>query len=324
MHEPVMLPEVLEVLSPRPGVLIADGTAGGGGHALELARRIGSTGHLVALDRDPEMLRKAKERIEGEMQGTDAPKMTFSARTYEELPAVLREEAEGRAADGILLDLGLNSMQLDDPARGFSFQSEGPLDARFDRTSPAPTAADLVNTATEKELEHWFRSHGDERHARRIARRIVRRREEQPFSTTTELAGLVRACYPPAHRHGRTDPATRVFQALRIVVNDELGSVARGTRACMEALAPGGVLAILTFHSGEDRIVKRIFREATIAPEDPENPYSVRADIIPDFELATRKPLGCSEAEAGRNPRSRSARLRAIRRRAEGGTGNEH
>ncbi len=317
MHEPVMLREVLDVLSPAAGSLQVDGTVGGGGHAVELARHTGSTGHLVAMDRDPEMLERARQRLIEELEGTDRPKMTFAAQTYEELPAVLREQAEDRRADGVLLDLGVNSLQLDDPGRGFSFTREGPLDARFDRTAPGPTAADLLNTAPEKEIERWLREYGDERHARRIARAIGRRRAETPLRTTTELADLVRRCYPPAHRHGRTAPATRTFQALRIATNDELGTAARGVRACLEALAPGGVLAVLTFHSGEDRIVKRLFRDASTPPEDPDNPYSVRSEVEPDFELAVRKPLACSPAEAERNPRARSARLRAIRRRKE-------
>ncbi len=317
-----MAREVLEVLSPRPGTLQVDGTVGAGGHALLLAGSIGRTGHLVALDRDPEMLEQARRRLTEGLNEEERPKMTFAAQTYEQLPHVLREQADGRPADGVLLDLGVNSMQLDDPGRGFSFLREGPLDARFDRTAGGRTAADLLNTAPEKDIENWLRTYGDERHARRIARAVVRRRAEKPLHTTTELAELVRACYPPAQRHGRIDPATRTFQAVRIAVNDELGTVERGVKECLGVLAPGGTLAVLTFHSGEDRIVKHLFRSASTPPEEPDNPYSVRSEVEPDFELVSRKPLSPTTEEAERNPRARSARLRAIRRkevRTDGG-----
>lgn len=313
-HDPVMVAEVLKALALRRGCKAGDGTVGLGGHAAAMAPLIGSEGLLLGLDRDPEMLRRARARLDGE-RGTDWPEIKLFARPYEEIAKAMAEAGASGGLDAIVLDLGVNSAQIDSPERGFSFMKDGPLDMRFNPEEGGKTVADLVNTASEKELARWLRAFGDERLARPIARRIAQRRAQAPLRTTRELAELVAVAYPPAQRHGRIHPATRTFQALRIVANDELGSVERGLQACLSALAPGGRLAVLTFHSGEDKLTKIAFREAAIPPEEPSNPYSARANKVMDFFLPIRKAIECSAGEAERNPRARSAKLRVIERR---------
>ncbi len=308
-----MVREVLSVLRPGPLSRVVDGTLGTAGHALEFARLIGSQGILVGLDRDPAMLAIGARRL-NEAKGKDGPRLHLVARPYEEICEVLQDAGMTEGVDAILLDLGVNSLQLENPERGFAFSKEGPLDGRFNTEAQATTMADLVNNASERELADWLRDYADERLARPIARRIAARRALAPLRTTTELAELVREAYPPAQRFGRIHPATRTFQALRIAVNDEMGSVERGLKACMSALAPGGVLASISFHSIEDRITKRIFQGATDAKPDPSNPYSATTTEGLEFELPFRRPIACTAEEAESNPRARSAKLRAIRR----------
>jgi 16S rRNA (cytosine1402-N4)-methyltransferase len=284
----VLLLETMELLRVRAGGLYVDGTLGLAGHAAELLRRSAPDGRLLAFDRDAETMERARETL--------AP---FGARArlvhadWREAPAVLG----GERPDGILLDLGVSSVQLDTAERGFSFQQDGPLDMRMDR-SQGPTAADVVNRTRENELADLIYQYGEERASRRIARAIVRARERRHFTTTGELAGVVRSAAGRARRPG-LDPATLTFQALRIHVNGELAGLADALRALLATLAPGGRLAVIAFHSLEDREVKQTFRAA--AQEE-------------GFSLLTKKPQGATEDEIRRNPRSRSARLRVIAR----------
>jgi 16S rRNA (cytosine1402-N4)-methyltransferase len=288
LHEPALLAESMELLGVRPGGLWVDGTVGAGGHAAEILRRSAPGGRLLACDRDADALRVAAETL--------AP---FGARArllhadYRALPDVL----DG-PADGILLDLGISSMQLDRPERGFALGSDGPLDMRMDQGGGV-TAAEVVNRLPEAELADIIYRYGEERASRRIARRIVEARRRAPLRTTQELAAVVRAA-ASRPRGGRIDPATLTFQALRIHVNRELEGLGVALGRLARLLAPGGRMAVIAFHSLEDREVKHAFRALSAA----------------GFRLLTRKPVRPGEAELRRNPRARSARLRAVEREA--------
>jgi 16S rRNA (cytosine1402-N4)-methyltransferase len=286
-HVPVLLAETLEQLAVRPGGLWVDGTVGLGGHAEAVLRATAPDGRLLGLDRDAEALERARARL--------AP---FGARVRLE-HADYRELAERLGAErarGILLDLGVSSLQLDDAERGFSFLREGPLDMRMDRSARG-TAAELVNRLGERELADLIHEYGEERFARRIARAIARERERAPIATTTALADLVRRAAPRSRRPG-FHPATRTFQALRIRVNRELDGLGEAIERAAHCLEPRGRMAVIAFHSLEDRAAKQAFR--SLAGRG--------------FALVTRKPLRPGEAEARENPRARSARLRALER----------
>jgi 16S rRNA (cytosine1402-N4)-methyltransferase len=289
-HVPVMPHEVLRFLAPAEGQTVVDATVGTGGHAKLLAERLGPTGRLIALDRDPAMLAISRQNLSG------LP-VTFIHRNFDDLPTVL-EELNIKAVDGILADLGISSAQLDDPARGLSFLQEGPLDMRLDTTVGEP-ASDLLRHLSERDLADIFYRYGEERASRRIARRIVARRRTDPFETTTELANLIRRVLPRSRGH-RIDPATRVFQALRIAVNDELGALERFLANLPGCLRPRGKVVVISFHSLEDRLVKRAFRNRE------------------RFEELTRKPVQASAQEVRNNPRARSAKLRAALLKEEG------
>jgi len=286
-HASVLLAESLELLAVRPGGLYVDGTVGPGGHAAAILERSGPSGRLLGLDRDAEVLEGAGQRL-----------LPFGARArlahadYREIPRLLA----GERADGVLLDLGLSSVQLDTPERGFSFRTEGPLDMRMDR-SGGETAADLVNRMSEPDLADLIYRFGEDRASRRIARAIVSARRQERIRTTTELADIVRRAAGRSRRPG-LDPATRTFQALRIGVNRELEGLGPALSAIAGCLAPRGRLAVIAFQSLEDREVKHTFRE--LAREG--------------FVLLTRRPLRPSDAETARNPRARSARLRGLER----------
>jgi 16S rRNA (cytosine1402-N4)-methyltransferase len=280
VHASVLPAETLELLGPKPGETWVDCTTGGGGHARLIAERVGPTGRVIGLDQDPTMLELARGRLES------LPVELVHAN-FDQLPEVLA--ARGIAqADGVLADLGFSSDQLARAERGLSFREAGPLDMRLDPTAGA-TAADLVNTMSEAALADAFWEYGEERHSRRVARRIVERRAEKPFATTAELAELVRRCVP---RSGGIDPATRVFQALRIAVNDELGALDRLLALLPKAVRPGGRAGVISFHSLEDRRVKYAFRDAGA------------------WRPVNKKPVEASAAEVARNPRARSAKLR--------------
>lgn len=290
-HVPVLVEEVLRLLDPKPGERAADCTAGGGGHSESLLRRILPGGFLLALDRDEEAVRAATERL-----AFAKGNALVVHDNYANLGKVLRRLRIERL-DLLLADLGVSSRQVDASERGFSFRGEGPLDMRFSKSAPR-TAADLVNRLTEEELTRIFRELGEERWAGPIARMILRRR---PLHTTAELASAVRSAIPKAKWPRDIHPATRVFQALRIAVNEELECLDRLLAEAPDLLAPGGRMGVISYHSLEDRRVKRAFAERA------------RGD---NFELPTKKPVEASAAEIAANPRSRSAKLRILRRKA--------
>jgi 16S rRNA (cytosine1402-N4)-methyltransferase len=300
-HESVLLAETLEALAPRPGKLFVDGTLGGAGHTAAL---LAAGARVIGLDQDPEALAFARERLAGAGEAFTAVHSSFA-----KVGDVLDRLGLGQM-DGALLDLGVSSRQLDAPERGFSFMREGPLDMRMDPTALV-SAADLVNTMSGEQLERIFRDFGEEPAARKVAARLVRDRMVQPFTTTLQLASAVETVIP---RRGRTHPATRIFQALRIAVNRELDVLKEGLSAFSQRLAPGARLAVITFHSLEDRIVKTFFKpRGTKLLDRPEWPEArPNPDYI--FKLVTHKPIVASEAEQRANPRSRSAKLRVVER----------
>lgn len=300
-HIPVLLQETLEWLVPAPGETFLDGTTGAGGHAADIAARIGPRGLLVCADADPSMLGIADARLSA------FPWVRLVHADFADLDA-LRETAGGRTFDGALLDLGISSLQLDDPERGFSFRAEGPLDMRRDPDGGEPTAAELLRDMREKDLADLFYRFGEERFSRRIARAVVERRKRDPIRTTTGLAELVSTAIPRRAWPRDIHPATRVFQALRIAVNRELSSLEAFLDAIPRHLSPGGRVAVISFHSLEDRMVKTAFRRPAPGP----------GDEGPTLERLTRKPVVPSEREARENPRARSAKLRVARRRDEG------
>ncbi|PLX93802.1 MAG: 16S rRNA (cytosine(1402)-N(4))-methyltransferase [Desulfuromonas sp.] len=307
-HLSVMPREVLNLLAPASGELFIDGTVGGGGHSRLILEAMGADGALIAFDRDPAALKRA-----GEVLAPYGERVQLVHRNFSEAADVLNEmEVDG--VDGILLDLGVSSHQLDTPERGFSFRVDAPLDMRMDPTR-GETAAQLLESLEWRELARIFKEYGEERWAGKIARAIVRCREQQqPLKTTLELAELVRHTVPGGMVPGRIHPATRVFQALRIEVNGELDHVAQGVEQAIRLLKPGGRLAVIAFHSLEDRIVKRIFvAQARRCLCPPELPICV-CKHTPAVELLTRKAVKANETEIANNPRARSAILRAVRR----------
>lgn len=311
-HEPVLVAEVVARIRVRPGGVLCDGTLGSAGHALALLPQLEGRGTFVGLDRDPAMLERARERLKDFEAG--GVRMVLEAARYERLPEILRREGIA-GVDGVLLDLGINSLHVSEEFghRGFSFVHEGALDGRFDASEPGTMSIErLVNESSEAALAGWLFELADERHARSIARAIVRERALEPIRSTRRLAEIVWGCYPPRDRHQGIHPATRTWQALRMVANDELGCVERGVRACVESLSPGGACVVLSYHSGEDRMVKRLFDEYGSPRPDPSNPYSATTLEGVDWRVESRGALKPSEAEVAANPRARSARLRAI------------
>jgi 16S rRNA (cytosine1402-N4)-methyltransferase len=302
-HVPVLANEVRESLGVHPGATVIDATFGAGGHAMLLAAELQGRGKLIAIDRDP-TARTYFERFE-KRSGVQARLLRGDFGVV--LPQLA---ANGVRADAILLDLGVSSMQLDRPERGFSYSVDAPLDMRMD-TSQEMTAADIVNEWPEHELLTIFRRYGEDRYAKQIARAIVRRRQEQPFERTGELVDTIKSSIPAPARFGEGHPAKRVFQALRIAVNDELGSLAAALPAALEMLRPGGRLAVISFHSLEDRIVKQFLREkerGCVCP--PDFPVCV-CGHEPELRAIERRPIKPSADELAANPRSASARLRA-------------
>jgi 16S rRNA (cytosine1402-N4)-methyltransferase len=307
-HVPVTPDEVVELVAARAGDVIVDGTFGAGGHARLLAPLLGEAGCYVAVDRDP----PAQARFEAFAAEVSPVPTRFVRATFPDAFAQLA--SEGLSADAVILDVGVSSMQLDERARGFSYAHDAPLDMRMDQ-SAGTTAADLVAELDERELERIVRDYGEERYARRIASGIVRRRAEGAITRTGELVDVVLASIPAAARHAPGGhPARRVFQALRIAVNDELGMLERGLDAALELLAPDGRLVVMTFHSLEDRIVKRrIEAWGGRCTCPPGLPVCV-CGAVTRAEPLTRGAMRPSETEVERNPRAASTRLRAARR----------
>lgn len=279
-HVPVLPAETLHLLDPKPGETWVDCTLGAAGHGRMIAEKIGPTGRLVGLDQDPTMIAFAKRRLDG------LP-ATLVHANFDQLGDVLANLGVG-PVDGVLADLGFASDQMDSAERGMSFRADAPLDMRLNTTA-GETAADLVNRMSEAALADVFWEYGEERHSRRVAKRIVERRRAKRIETTLELAEIVRSCVP---RSGGIDPATRVFQALRIAVNDELGVLDRLLAVLPRVVKPGGRAGIISFHSLEDRRVKQAFRNGDV------------------WTQLTRKPVEAGDTEVARNPRARSAKLR--------------
>jgi 16S rRNA (cytosine1402-N4)-methyltransferase len=305
-HIPVMLQEVLATLAPRPGETILDGTFGGGGYSAAILEAAPCT--VWAMDRDPDAIARGAalaQRFPGRLH-------LIEGRFGD---MVQHLAARGvTALDGVVLDLGVSSFQLDEAERGFSFRLDGPLDMRMGRDGP--TAAELVNTLPERELADLIWEFGEERHARRVARAIVTARAEAPFATTRQLAEVIRRAVP--RDPSGMDGATRSFQALRIRVNDELGEIARALDSALSILAPEGRIVVVSFHSLEDRIVKRAFQKASgrLPSASRHDPGALLGRAAPaPFELLTPRALSPGATEVAANPRARSAHLRALRRR---------
>ncbi len=290
-HFPVLIEEVIEFLDPHPHGIYVDGTLGGAGHALKILERSSPTGRLIGIDRDEEAIEEARKRLKPYEART-----TIIHGNFSDLGEILRELKIGKV-DAILLDLGVSYQQLIDGKRGFSFQSEGPLDMRMDRTGGEP-ASKLVNTLSQGELEEILRMYGEGRWARRIARAIVRHRQKTPIATTSQLRDIISSAVlkPPRRIH----PATKAFQAVRIAVNDELNNLEKVIRDGIPLVKSGGRLCIISFHSLEDRIVKKTFRQY-------EKPQA-------SITIITKKPISPSRGEISENPRARSAKLRVAER----------
>jgi 16S rRNA (cytosine1402-N4)-methyltransferase len=301
-HVPVLAEEVIALLDPRPGETVVDGTFGAGGHASLLAARLRGDGKLIAIDRDPTVA-PYFDRVRRETG--------VKARLHHgEFSAVLDHLAgNGVRADAILLDLGVSSMQLDRPERGFSYAVDAPLDMRMD-PGALYSARELVNDGDERELADIFKRYGEERYARQIAPAIVRRRKTQPFERTGDLVEVIKAAIPAPARFGEGHPAKRVFQALRIDVNDELGALERALPAALEMLRPGGRLAVISFHSLEDRVVKRFLRSQEHGCTCPPDFPICTCGSKPTMRATPRRAVRPSPAEVARNPRAQSARLR--------------
>jgi 16S rRNA (cytosine1402-N4)-methyltransferase len=305
-HSTVMLHEAVDALAPRSGGLYCDGTLGGAGHAEAILDRSAPDGRLVGIDRDPSALEAAKRRLE-----RFSDRVTFVHGSFGELPRILGELGLS-LVDGVLVDLGVSSPQLDRAERGFSFRAEGPLDMRMDPTR-GETARELCERVSFDELADLIRKYGEERYAGRIARSIKEAIEVGELHTTTELATLI-ARVVPTREQGK-DPATRTFQALRIAVNDELGEVERLLDAAPSFLRRGGRLVVIAFHSLEDGLVKHRFREQSKEPGVPDELVEQLGLVRPTMRILTRKPIEPSEVEVARNPRARSAKMRAAERR---------
>ena len=306
-HIPVMLEECLEGLDIRPDGVYVDGTAGGAGHSSAIAARLNEKGRLIALDRDPDAVAVATERL------SVYPNARVLHRNYSEIRAVL-DELDIDYADGILMDLGVSSFQLDEGSRGFSYHSDAPLDMRMSKEGMS--AADVVNTYSESELARIIFEYGEEKFSRRIASNIVSAREGSPIETTLQLADIIRESVPQKARREK-NPCKKTFQAIRIAVNGEFEHLEKGLEDAFFSLKAGGRLAVITFHSLEDRIVKKKFAEwcrGCICP--PDFPQCV-CGHKPQGMLVNRKPIEAKEQELERNNRSRSAKLRIIERSAE-------
>ncbi len=301
-HVPVLAEEVRELLAVQPGETVVDATFGAGGHASVLATDLKGRGKLIAIDRDPGA-RAYFDRF--------AKRASVQTRFLRgDFAVVLEQLAQNDAeADAVLLDLGVSSMQIDRPERGFSYTADAPLDMRMDPSADV-TAAGIVNEAAERDLATIFKRYGEERYARQIARAIVRRRKEQPFERTSELVETIKAAIPAPARFGDGHPAKRVFQALRIAVNDELGSLEAALPAAFSMLRPGGRLAVISFHSLEDRLVKRFMRDLERGCDCPPDFPICVCGKEPQLRSLSRKAIRPSARETAANPRASSARLR--------------
>jgi len=308
-HKPVLLEEVVAAIAPRDGAIYVDGTFGGGGYSRALLDTADC--RVVGIDRDPAAASRAEE-----WRDAYGDRLMLLEGCFGDMAGLLADEGI-ETVNGVTLDLGVSSYQLDEAARGFSFRADGPLDMRM--SAHGPTAADIVNQCPEGELADIIHEYGEERRARRIAKAIVAARKDAPITRTLQLAEIVRGCFPPprASETARIDPATRTFQALRIYVNDELGELERGLAAAERLLSAEGRLAVVSFHSLEDRIVKNFLtRESGLSARGSRHLPARGEEPEPAFALLSRRPVRPGEVETQANPRARSARLRIARRTA--------
>lgn len=304
-HRPVLLKEVLEALAPRDGAIYVDGTFGAGGYSRAILEAADCT--VWGIDRDKSAVARGRELAAGY-----AGRLQVVEGRFGDMAELLADKVS-EPLDGVALDLGVSSMQLDQPERGFSFRADGPLDMRMEGAGERPTAADAVNSLPEAELADIIYTYGEERRARQVARAIVAARKEQPIERTLALAEIVRRTVKQGK--DKIDPATRTFQGLRIYVNDELGELERGLKAAEKLLAPGGRIAVVSFHSLEDRIVKTFLRERSRQrPQGSRHLPAAEPAGYATFDLISRGAIKPGEEEARRNPRARSARLRAAER----------
>lgn len=313
-HVPVMLGEVLAELDPRPGEVVCDCTLGGAGHSVELARKVAPDGLSLGIDQDDMALDAARERL-----GREVPKarVRLLKGNFGDLDDLL-VEAEVAGVDCFLFDLGVSSPQLDIPERGFSYHEDAPLDMRMNSGNHTLTAAEVVNTYNEADLARILRVYGDERHAARIARRIVEARAKAPIETTLQLVEVVKSGIPAAARRHGGHPARRAFQALRIEVNHELDVLDRGLRAAVRWANPGGRICVISYHSLEDRIVKHVFSELSQGCTCPADLPVCVCGHVPALKVRTKRPLVASDDEVAANPRSRSALMRVATKLAAG------
>jgi 16S rRNA (cytosine1402-N4)-methyltransferase len=305
MHIPVLLEATVDALAVKPGGVYIDGTLGRAGHSREILSRAGFGATLLGIDRDEQALEESAETL----RDFPGARIEIVHGRHGDMAEIAAEKGIG-GADGILLDLGVSSPQLDEPGRGFSFQGDGPLDMRMDR-SRGVTAADIVATSDEATLADMFRALGEEPHARRVARAIVRARAKHALSTTGQLAGLVERT---VGRHGAHHPATRVFQALRMAVNDELGELERALDGALSLLRVGGRMAVISFESITDRVVKRFFADHAGRMVSLQQGGARWEGRLPRMRLVTRHAVKADDDERGRNPRARSAKLRVAER----------
>lgn len=309
-HIPVLLAECLEYLNLQTQYTFVDGTLGGAGHSYEAAKRIGAGGTLIGIDQDEMAISAATRRLES-IPADERPELVLLRGNFRDLDNLLVQAAVP-SVDAMLLDLGVSSVQIDTPSRGFSFKETGPLDMRMDPGKQTLTAAEIVNTYNAADLTRIIRSYSDERWASRIADFIVRARADKPIETSDQLVNIIKAAIPASARRTGGHPAKRTFQALRIEVNGELTALRKALEAGIRWLSPGGRMVVLTYHSIEDRIVKETFATAAKGCTcPPELPICVCGNK-PVVKLVNRKPIAPTEEEIERNPRARSAKLRAI------------
>lgn len=306
MHRAVLLDEVMTALAPRPGGVYIDGTLGGGGHSRAIAEAIGPAGRLLAMDQDAGALERARRNLGDCVDRCILVQGSFAGMAEVAVAHGLKN------VDGVLLDIGISSDQLDDPDRGFSFMRDGPLDMRMDQ-SRSVTASELLNTLEEEALAGILRKYGEEPRARAVARQVVRQRRDTPFLRTGQLAKLVETVY--GGRRGRIHPATLTFQALRIAVNGELDALEQGLEAGLRILGPGGRMAVISFHSLEDRLVKQFFVEHQGRFESLPEGGAKWVGTLPMMRILTRKPVTATDTECQENPRARSAKLRVAERK---------
>ena len=306
-HKPVLVKETLTLLDPKESGVFVDATLGGGGHAVEILERVGPNGMLIGIDRDPEAIEYARERLK---QYGD--RVMLVQGNYQDLESILTSIGITEI-DGALFDLGVSSHQLD-VDRGFSFQRDEELDMRMNPSENTLSAKDIVNTYSESDLADLIWQYGEERYSRRIARAIVNRREREPITRTKELAEIIWNAVPPQYRHGEIHPATRSFMSIRIRVNRELEAIEIGVPAAINALKTGGRICVISFHSLEDRIVKRLFRKFSGRCECPPRFPQCQCGAIERLKILTNKPVVANDEEIKDNPRSRSAKLRCAMR----------